>query len=66
MDTVGYITLLKPGADGTEVGHNLLQNITSLPSSAPCKQEVFYAGMYFDGKRMFVHGDEYLYCIEEK
>ena len=44
MDCVGYITLLKPGADGTVVGNNILQNITSLPASAPCKQEVFYAG----------------------
>ena len=66
MDGVGYSTLLKPGPDGTVVGHNILQNITNLPRNAPCKQEVFYAGMFFDGKRMFLHGDEYLYCIQEK
>ena len=66
MDCVGYITLLKPGADGKVIGNNMLQNVTGLPSSAPGHQEVFYTGMYFDGKRMFLHGDEYLYCIEEK
>jgi hypothetical protein len=67
MDSVGYTTILKPGAEYAVAGNNVLQNITSHPYSAPCnKQEVFYAGMYFDGKRMFVHGDAYLYCIEEK
>ena len=65
MDGVGYVTLLKPGADSKVMGNNMLQNITSLPDSAPCGQEVFYAGMYFDGKRIFLHGDEYLYCVEE-
>jgi outer membrane protein assembly factor BamB len=66
LDCLGYATILKPGAEGTVVGTNVLQSITNMPDSAPGRQEVFYAGMYFDGKRMFVHGDEYLYCIEEK
>jgi len=63
MDQVGYTTILKPGADGTVVGNNILQNISNQQNSAPGKQEAFYAGMYFDGKRMFVHSDNYLYCI---
>ena len=66
MDSVGYMTILKPGPEFAAMGSNFLQNITSLPANAPGKQEVFYAGMFFDGKRMFLHGDEYLYCIEEK
>ena len=66
MDCTGYVTILKPGSDFAVAGNNVLQNITSLPASAPGKQEVFYATMYFDGKRMFLHGDEYRYCIEEK
>jgi hypothetical protein len=68
MDGAGYMTILKPGADGTVAGNNMLENITGLQwiGNAPCGQEAFYAGMYFDGKRLFLHGDEYLYCIEEK
>jgi outer membrane protein assembly factor BamB len=66
LDQVGYATILQPGAEGTVLGNNALQNISNLPGSAPCKQEVFYAGMYFDDKKMFLHGNEYLYCIEEK
>jgi outer membrane protein assembly factor BamB len=65
LDEVGYMTVLKPGAEGTVVGNNILQNLTALPGSAG-RYEVFNAGMYFDGNRIFLHGDEYLYCIAEK
>ena len=66
LDEVGYMTVLKPGADGTVEGRNILQNLTALPESAPGRSEVFNAGMYFEGNRIFLHGDEYLYCIAEK
>jgi len=66
LDEVGYMTILKPGAEGTIVGQNVLQNITAQWGSAPNRHEVFNAGMYFDGNRIFLHGDEYLYCIAEK
>jgi outer membrane protein assembly factor BamB len=68
MDGAGYATILKPGADGTVVANNMLENITGLQwvGNAPCGQEVFYAGMYVEGRRLFLHGDEYLYCIEEE
>jgi len=66
MSCVGGVTILKPGSDCIAVGQNTIQNIASLPDSAPCGQEVFYSGLWFDGKQMFIHGDEYLYCIEEK
>ena len=66
LDGVGYMTIIKPGVEGTIVGTDILQNISSKANSALCHQEGFYTGMYFDGKRMFLHGDEYLYCIEEK
>jgi hypothetical protein len=65
MDGAGCVTILDPGAAGAVVGRNMLQNLTNLPASAPGRQEVFYASMYFDGRRMFVHGDEYLYCIAD-
>jgi hypothetical protein len=46
--------------------HGWRKSAASAKSCDPGKQEVFYAGVYFDGKRMFVHGDKYLYCIEAK
>jgi hypothetical protein len=66
LDGAGYMTILKPGAEGTIAGNCVLENVTNLPGNGPCRLEVFYAGMYFEGKRLFLHGDEYLYCIEEK
>ncbi len=72
LDDVGYMTILKPDAEGTVVGNNILQNLSNSALraggqfSAPGRQEVFNAGMYFDGNRIFLHGDEYLYCIGEK
>ena len=66
LDDAGYMTILKPGAEGTVAGNCVLENLTNLPGNGPCRQEVFYAGMFFEGKRIFLHGDEYLYCIEGK
>ncbi len=65
LDGVGYTTILKPGPEGTVVGNNMLQNLSNQRGSAPCNQEGFYAGMFFHGKRVFVHSDNYLYCIRK-
>jgi len=54
------MTVLKPGIDGTVLGNHILENVINN------RQEIFFGGMYFEGKRIFVHGDEYLYCIEQK
>jgi hypothetical protein len=66
VDGAGYATILKHGPEGTILANNILENNTNLPGSGPCRQEVFNAPMYFSGKKLFLHGDEYLYCIEEK
>ena len=29
----------------------------------PCRQECFYTSPYFEGKRMYLRGEEYLYCV---
>jgi len=34
-------------------------------TAEPDKQEGFYSNMYFDDTRMFVHSDNYIYCIQE-
>jgi outer membrane protein assembly factor BamB len=67
VDDAGYTHLIQPGAQFKEVGRNVIENIfaTSL-SNNPCRQEAFYTAPYFEGKAMFLRGEEYLYRIEER
>ncbi|HEV3028983.1 MAG TPA: hypothetical protein VG457_15495, partial [Planctomycetota bacterium] len=67
VDDAGYTHLITPGAQFKETGKNVLENIfTASISNNPCHQEAFYTAPYFDGKAMYLRGEEYLYCIEEK
>ncbi len=67
IDDAGYTHILQPGATFKEVGRNVIENIFfSSNSNNPCRQEAFYTAPYFDGKAMFLRGEEYLYRIEEK
>jgi outer membrane protein assembly factor BamB len=67
IDDAGYTHLIQPGPKFVETGKNVLENIyfTSI-SGNPCHQEAFYTAPYFDGKSMYLKGEEYLYKIEEK
>jgi outer membrane protein assembly factor BamB len=67
VDDAGYTHLIQPGPQFKETGRNVLENIYfSSVSNNPCRQEAFYTAPYFDGKAMFLRGEEYLYRIEEK
>jgi hypothetical protein len=67
VDDAGYTHLIQPGPQFKELGRNVLENIFfSSVSSNPCRQEAFYTAPYFDGKAMYLRGEEYLYRIEEK
>jgi len=67
VDDAGYTHLIQPGPQFKEVGRNVLENIFfSSVSGNPCRQEAFYTAPYFDGKAMYLRGEEYLYRIEEK
>ncbi|HLY11994.1 MAG TPA: hypothetical protein VKW04_22020, partial [Planctomycetota bacterium] len=67
VDDAGYTHLIAPGPQFKETGKNVLENIYSASlSNNPCHQEAFYTAPYFDGKAMFLRGEEYLYCIEER
>jgi outer membrane protein assembly factor BamB len=63
-DDAGYTHVLRPGPRLDERARNVIENI-HLPGLGgnPCKQESFYSSPYFDGKRMYLRGEEYLYCI---
>jgi outer membrane protein assembly factor BamB len=67
VDDAGYTHLIQPGPLFKEVGRNVLENIfVSGVSGNPCRQEAFYTAPYFEGKAMFLRGEEYLYRIEER
>ncbi len=56
--------MLRPGPRLDERARNVIENIhLSGLGGNPCKQESFYSSPYFDGKRMYLRGEEYLYCI---
>jgi hypothetical protein len=66
-DDAGDTHILQPGAQFKELHHNILENI--FPSGLggnPCRQESFYTSPIFEGKFMYLRGEEYLYCIGEK
>ena len=65
-DDAGYTHLIQPGPQSKEVGKNVLENIHfSGQGGNPCRQESFYTAPYFEGKAMYLRGEEYLYRIEE-
>lgn len=67
VDDAGYTHLIQPGPQFKEVGRNVLENIYfSSRSGNPCRQEAFYTAPWFEGKAMFLRGEEYLYRIEDK
>ncbi len=66
-DDAGYTHILQPGPQAKELYRNVLENIHLAGAGGnPCKQESFYTSPYFEGKCMYLRGEEYLYCIEEK
>jgi hypothetical protein len=67
VDDAGYTHIIQPGPQYKEVARNVLENIhVSGQGGNPCKQESFYTSPWFEGKYMYLRGEEYLYCIGEK
>ncbi len=63
-DDAGFTHILQPGAEFKEVARNVIENIHSAGLGGnPCKQESFYTSPWFDGRHMYLRGEEYLYCI---
>jgi hypothetical protein len=66
-DDAGYTHIIEPGPEFKEVGKNVVENLyLSGVGGNPCKQESFYTSPYFAGSAMYLRGEAYLYCIEEK
>ena len=67
VDDAGYTIIIKPGPKYEEVGRNVLEGISpSSMSGNPCKQEAFYTSPVFEGKVIYLKGEEYLYAIGGK
>ncbi len=67
VDDAGYMHIIQPGPQFKELGKNVLENLHFAGRGGnPCKQESFYTSPYFEGKCLYLRGEDYLYCIEEK
>ncbi|MDB5341494.1 MAG: hypothetical protein JWN70_7113 [Planctomycetaceae bacterium] len=65
-DDAGYTHIIEPGQKLTEVNRNYIENIhLSGLGGNPSKQESFYTSPFFEGRAMYLRGEEYLYCIRE-
>ena len=66
-DDAGYMHIIEPGPRFNEFGRNIIENIhLSGQGGNPGKQESFYTSPFFEGKAMYLRGEEYLYCIREE
>ena len=63
-DDAGYTHIIQPGPRLQELGCNVIENIhVSGLGGNPCRQESFYTSPFFEGRRMYLRGEEYLYCV---
>jgi outer membrane protein assembly factor BamB len=67
VDDAGFTHIIPPGGPFKDGGRNVIENIhLSGHGGNPCKQESFYTSPWFEGKCMYLRGEEYLYCIQQK
>jgi outer membrane protein assembly factor BamB len=67
VDDAGYTHLIQPGPQFKEIARNVIENIhTASISGNPCHQEAFYTAPFFQGKAMYLRGEDFLYRIEER
>lgn len=67
VDDAGYTHLIQPGPQFKETARNVIENIhTASISGNPCHQEAFYTAPFFQGKAMYLRGEDFLYRIEER
>jgi hypothetical protein len=66
-DDAGYTHVIEPGPQLKELGRNVIENIhLSGQGGNPCGQDTFATSPYFEGKAMYLRGEEYLYCIGQE
>jgi hypothetical protein len=66
-DDAGYTHVIEPGPQLKELSRNVIENVhLSGQGGNPCRQESFATSPYFEGKVMYLRGEEYLYCIRQE
>jgi hypothetical protein len=66
-DDAGYTQIIQPGPQLNVLAKNVIENIdVSGLGGNPGKQECFYTGAFFEGNRMYLRGEEYLYGIGQE
>ena len=66
-DDAGCTHILQPGPKFKELRRSILENLhLSGHGGNPCKQESFYTSPWFEGRCMYLRGEEYLYCIRQE
>jgi outer membrane protein assembly factor BamB len=63
-DDAGYTQVIQPGARLNVLHRNVIENVhVGGVGGNPGKQECFYTPAFFEGGRMYLRGEEYLYGI---
>jgi len=63
MDNQGTCVVFKPGREFKKVAVNRIENTVRRPWPMRPQEEIGYSPPVFDGKRMYLRGEHYLYCI---
>ena len=66
MDNQGTTVVFKPGPVFKRVAVNRIERTIHRPWPMRPQAEIGYSPPIFDGKRMYLRGEQYLYCIGEK
>lgn len=62
----GTALLVKPGANYEVIARNHLGTVIDRPWPLPGQEVIGYSPPITDGRRLFVRGERYLYCIAEQ
>ncbi|MFB3894566.1 MAG: PQQ-binding-like beta-propeller repeat protein [Phycisphaerae bacterium] len=66
MDNQGHSVTLEPGAECNEISRNDLATQIARDYAITTQEYIGYSPPVADGKRMYIRGEKYLYCIGER
>ena len=66
MDNQGTALVLKPGRTFQQVARNRIATQLDRYWPIPAQETIAYAPPIADGKRLYLRGERYLYCLGEK
>jgi len=66
LDNQGMCVVLEPGPVFKQVAVNRIETVIQRDWPIPPQETLSNGVPVFDGKRMYLRGERYLYCIGEK